>query len=69
MDLSKKFRTIQIFLPQGDPLGLRIAELTTSIMRCIEVPRNHIKYFLGMVEAKQVGMLIFLSIMSGYLSL
>ena len=29
--------TIQTYLPSGDPLGIRIAELTTSIARVVEV--------------------------------
>lgn len=49
-------RTIQIFLPAGDPRGLRIAELTTSITRVIEVPRALLGEYLDMPEAKQVGL-------------
>ena len=49
-------RTIQIFLPTGDPTGLRIAEQTTSIMRVIEVPRRDLDQFLAMDEAAQVGL-------------
>lgn len=48
-------RTIQIYLPTGDPRGLRIAELTMSIVRVVEVPRKLLDQFLGMPEAKQVG--------------
>lgn len=49
-------RTIQIFLPSGDPAGIRVAELTTSILRLIEVPRNQLAAFLKMEEAHQVGL-------------
>lgn len=49
-------RTIQIFLPSGDPRGLRVAELTTSIVRVVEVPRSLLGEFLQMPEAKQVGL-------------
>lgn len=49
-------RTIQIFLPNGDPRGIRVAELTTSIVRVIEVPRTMLNLFLDMPEAKQVGL-------------
>lgn len=49
-------RTIQIYLPKGDPRGLRVAELTTSIVRVIEVPRTLLDEFLTMPEAKQVGL-------------
>ena len=52
----KKPRTIQIFLPTGDPSGIRIAEITTSIIRLIEVPRNQLVDFLEMPESGQVGL-------------
>lgn len=48
-------RTIQIYLPKGDPRGLRVAELTTSIVRVIEVPRKLLNQFLEMPEAEQVA--------------
>lgn len=48
-------RTIQIYLPKGEPRGLRLAELTTSIVRVIEVPRTLLDQFLEMPEAEQVG--------------
>ena len=32
-------QTIQIYLPAGDPRGMRVAEITTRIIRVIEVPR------------------------------
>lgn len=56
MTPPKRPRTIQIFLPTGDPAGIRIAEQTTSIIRCIEVPRSDIAEFVKMPEAKQVGL-------------
>lgn len=49
-------RTIQIYLPSGDPRGIRVAELTTSIVRVIEVPRALLVQFQEMPEAKQVGL-------------
>ncbi|MYZ52119.1 GIY-YIG nuclease family protein [Malikia spinosa] len=48
-------RTIQIYLPRGEPRGLRMAELTTSIVRVIEVPRPLLDEFTDMPEAEQVG--------------
>jgi len=48
-------KTIQIFLPSGDPAGVRIAEITTSVVRVIEFPRQELEAFLKMPEAKQVG--------------
>ena len=58
---TKRPRTIQIFLPTGDPSGIRIAEQTTSIMRLIEVPRCHVLAFAEMEEAKQVGLYFLVS--------
>ncbi|MBH0015176.1 GIY-YIG nuclease family protein [Pseudoalteromonas sp. NGC95] len=58
---QKRPRTIQIFLPTGDPAGIRIAEQTTSIIRLIEVPRSDIAEFLKMPEAKQVGLYFLVS--------
>lgn len=57
----KRPRTIQIFLPSGDPSGIRIAEQTTSIIRLIEVPRSDIADFVQMPEAKQVGLYFLVS--------
>jgi hypothetical protein len=48
-------QTIQIFLPTGDPQGVRTAEITTRIVRLIEVPRSLLGEFLAMPEAEQVG--------------
>lgn len=49
-------QTIQIFLPQGDPSGLRQAEITTRTVRVFEVPRAQVSAFLEMPEASQVGL-------------
>lgn len=49
-------RTIQIYLPSGDPRGLRVAELTTSIVRVVEVPRSLLADFQQMPESGQVGL-------------
>ncbi len=48
-------QTIQIFLPAGDPRGMRVAEITTRIVRVIEVPRSQLGEFLKTPEAQQVG--------------
>jgi predicted GIY-YIG superfamily endonuclease len=58
---QKRPRTIQIFLPTGDPAGIRIAEQTTSIIRLIEVPRSDMAEFVKMPEAKQVGLYFLVS--------
>jgi hypothetical protein len=48
-------KTIQIFLPSGEPHGIRIAEITTRIVQVIEVPRSLLSSFLGMEQSSQVG--------------
>lgn len=49
-------KTIQIFLPGGDPQGIRVAELTTRIVQVIEVPRSLLTDFLKMPESGQVAL-------------
>ncbi|MDI1258298.1 hypothetical protein [Aquabacterium sp.] len=41
--MQPRAKTIQIFLPSGDPQGIRQAEITTRIVRLIEVPRALLK--------------------------
>lgn len=48
-------KTIQIFLPGGDPRGIRVAEITTRIVQVIEVPRSLLGEFLSMPESGQVA--------------
>ncbi len=47
-------QTIQIFVPTGNPRGIRVPEITTRIVRVIEVPRSQLADFLKMPEAQQV---------------
>ncbi len=54
MNLTAK--TIQIFLPAGDPRGIRVAEITTRIVQVIEVPRSLLQEFLKMPESDQVAL-------------
>lgn len=54
--MSTRPRTIQIYLPNGDPRGIRVAELTTSIVRLVEVPRSLLQEFLLTPEASQVAL-------------
>ncbi|WP_036134854.1 GIY-YIG nuclease family protein [Luteimonas mephitis] len=53
--MDRRPQTIQIFLPSGDPQGIRTAEITTRIVRMIEVPRSLLSDFFRMPEAEQVG--------------
>ena len=48
-------QTIQIYLPAGDPRGMRVAEITTRIVRVIEVPRSQLAEFIKTPKAQQVG--------------
>lgn len=48
-------KTIQIFLPSGEPHGIRIAEITTRIVEVIEVPRSLLSSFLSMEQSSKVG--------------
>lgn len=38
-------QTIQIYLPGGDPRGIRVAEVTTRIVQVVEVPRSLLSAF------------------------
>lgn len=56
MHASPRPQTIQIFLPHGDPSGIRMAEITTRTVRVFDVPRSLLSGFLLMPEAAQVGL-------------
>lgn len=53
--MSATPKTIQIFLPGGDPRGIRVAEITTRIVQVIEVPRSLLQDFLKMPGCEQVA--------------
>ena len=53
--MTQRAKTIQIFLPSGDPRAIRIAEITTRIVQVIEVPRSELDAFYAMPESKQVA--------------
>tara|TARA_A100000171_G_C2137229_1_gene151291 strand:+ start:460 stop:1344 length:885 start_codon:yes stop_codon:yes gene_type:complete len=53
--ISAAPKTIQIFLPSGEPRGIRVAEVTTRIVQAIEVPRKLLSDFFAMPESKQVA--------------
>jgi len=48
-------QTIQIYLPQGDPAGIRVASLTTRTVQMFGVPRLLLRDFLAMPQAGQVA--------------
>lgn len=49
-------QTIQIFLPSGNPQGLRQAEITTRTVQVFDVPRSSLPEFLDQDQAHQVGL-------------
>lgn len=53
--MSPRPQTIQIYLPGGDPRGIRVAEITTRIVQVIEVPRSLLGSFLQMPQSNQVA--------------
>jgi hypothetical protein len=54
--MSARAKTIQIFLPSGDPRGIRVAEITTRIVQVIEIPRSLLTEYLTMPESQQVAL-------------
>lgn len=48
-------QTIQIYLPSGNPAGIRIASITTRTVRVFDVPRTLLSEFLKRPESTQVG--------------
>lgn len=48
-------KTIQIFLPNGNPRGVKIAEFTSRTVQAIHVPRQQLEYACGRAELQKVG--------------
>lgn len=48
-------KTIQIFLPDGNPRGLKIAEFTSRTVQAVLVPRAHLDLACGRAELSNVG--------------
>ena len=48
-------KTIQFFLPQGEPRGIRIADITTRIVQAVLVPRSKLAEGAKRDEIKSVG--------------
>lgn len=48
-------QTIQIFLPDGNPRGVRIAEITNRTVKAILFPRNQLDQVLARKELSNVG--------------
>jgi hypothetical protein len=48
-------QTIQIFLPDGSPRSVKIAEITNRVVKAILVPRNKLDYIATRNELNNVG--------------
>ncbi|WP_224483388.1 GIY-YIG nuclease family protein [Robertkochia aurantiaca] len=48
-------QTIQIFLPDGSPRSVKIAEITNRVVKAILVPRNKLDYIANREELRNVG--------------
>ncbi|WP_367874779.1 GIY-YIG nuclease family protein [Luteolibacter sp. Populi] len=48
-------KTLQIFLPQGSPSGIRIAELTTRIVQAVACPRTELEALFKRVEIGHIA--------------
>lgn len=53
--MNTRPQTIQIFLPDGNPRGVRIAEITNRTVKAILFPRNQFDYILTRNELSNVG--------------
>lgn len=48
-------KTIQIYLPEGEPQGIRIAEITTRTIQAVQVPRAKLASFFARRECEHIG--------------
>jgi hypothetical protein len=48
-------KTIQIFLPDGNPTSTRIAFVTSRTVQTIQIPRNKLKESAAREEVQRVG--------------
>ena len=52
---SLQAKTIQIFLPTGEPRGIRVAELTTRIVQAVAIPRSDLATAKARAELDHVA--------------
>lgn len=52
---DKRPQTIQFFLPQGEPRGVRIADITTRIVQAVLVPRSKLGHAAKREEIRRAG--------------
>jgi len=48
-------QTIQFFLPEGEPRGIRVADITTRIVEAVLVPRSKLPEAANRRELEKVG--------------
>ncbi len=53
--MDNRAKTIQIFLPDGSPRGIKIAEITSRIVKAIMIPRNRLQDAGNREDIKTVG--------------
>ena len=53
--MKSRPQTIQIFLPDGNPRGIKIAEITNRTIKAALFPRNQFEYMLQRKELTNVG--------------
>lgn len=53
--MESNAKTIQIFLPDGEPRGIRIAEITTRIVQAVSVPRSQIDRIMNRPESEHIA--------------
>jgi len=56
VNMEAHAKTIQIFLPDGSPRGIRIAEVTSRVVKVLLIPRTKLHEALDRSELKQVGL-------------
>jgi len=53
--MTNRPQTIQIFLPDGSPRSVKIAEITNRVVKSVLVPRNKLDYISTREELNNVG--------------
>ena len=57
-----KGKTIQIFLPDGNPQSIRIAEITRGTIQCLSIPRSNLEFGFKRPELNNVGIYFLIGI-------
>lgn len=56
--MERKPKTVRIFLPTGDPKGIKVAEVTTRVVRLTEVPKLSLSKYFTTSESMSMGVCI-----------